>query len=66
MGTASLIFGLILIGFGLSFGLLMFIEMIQAGNSEDDGTYGPLIIVVALFVVGGLLIRGSIRIGKSD
>ena len=35
----------------------MFIEMIQAGNAEDDGTYGPLIIVVALFAVGGLLIR---------
>lgn len=59
MGTASLIFGLILIGFGLIFGLLMFVEMIQGANqlTEDDGTYGPLIIVVALFAVGGLLIR---------
>jgi len=66
MGTASLIFGLILIGFGLSFGLLMFIEMIQAGNSEDDGTYGPLIIVVALFAVGGLLIRGFDKDRKRD
>ena len=66
MGKASLVFGLILIGFGLLSGLGMFVEMIQGGNTEDDGTYGPLIIVVALFVVGGLLIRGSIRIGKSD
>jgi len=40
MGTASLIFGLILIGFGLSFGLLMFIEMIQAGNSEEKERLG--------------------------
>jgi len=66
MGKASLVFGLILVGFGLLSGLLMFVEMNQGGNPEDDGTYGPLIIVVALFVVGGLLIRGSIRIGKSD
>jgi len=61
MGTASLIFGMILIGFGLLFGLLMFVEMIQAANqlTEDVGTdgFGPLIIVVALFAVGGLLIR---------
>ena len=61
MGTASLVFGLILIGFGLLFGLLMFVEMIQAANqlTEDVGTdgFGPLIIVVALFAVGGLLIR---------
>ena len=66
MGKASLVFGLILVGFGLLSGLLMFVEMNQGGNPEDDGTYGPLIIVVALFAVGGLLIRGSIRIGKSD
>ena len=61
MGTASLIFGLILIGFGLLFGLLMFVEMIQGANqlTEDVGTFefGPLIIVVGLFAVGGLLIR---------
>jgi len=42
----------------------MFVEMIQGGNPEDDGTYGPLIIVAALFAVGGLLIKDSIRIGK--
>jgi len=37
----------------------MFVEMIQGGNPEDVGTsgFGPLIIVVALFAVGGLLIR---------
>ena len=61
MGTASLVFGMILIGFGLLFGLLMFVEMIQGANqlTEDVGTdgFGPLIIVVALFAVGGLLIR---------
>ncbi len=61
MGTASLIFGMILIGFGLLFGLLMFVEMIQGANqlTEDVGSdgFGPLIIVVALFAVGGLLIR---------
>ena len=68
MGTASLIFGLILIGFGLSFGLLMFVEMIQGGNPEDVDTngFGPLIIVVALFAVGGLLIRGFYKDRKSD
>ncbi len=48
MGTPSLIFGLILIGFGLLSGIWMSVETIQGG---------PLIIVVALFVVGGLLIR---------
>jgi len=56
LGTASLVFGMVLIGFGLSFGLLMFVEMIQGSNPEEVG--GPLIIVVALFAVGGLLIRG--------
>ena len=40
MGTASLIFGMILIGFGLLFGLVMFVEMIQGANqlTEDVGT----------------------------
>ena len=70
MGTASLIFGLILIGFGLLFGLLMFIEMIQRANqlTEDVGTdgFGPLIIVVALFAVGGLLIRGFVKDRKKE
>ena len=70
MGTASLIFGMILIGFGLLFGLLMFIEMIQRANqlTEDVGTdgFGPLIIVVALFVVGGLLIRGFDKERKKE
>jgi len=64
MGTASLVFGLILIGFGLVFGLLMFVEMIQGGNPEEVG--GPLIIVVALFAVGGLLIRGFYKDRKKD
>jgi len=68
MGTASLIFGLILIGFGIFFGLLMFVEMIQGGNPEDVGTYefGPLIIVVALFAVGGLLIRSFDKDRKKE
>jgi len=66
MGTASLVFGLILIGFGLVFGLLMFVEMIQGGNAEDDGTYGPLIIVAALFAVGGLLIRSFDKDRKKE
>jgi Na+-transporting NADH:ubiquinone oxidoreductase subunit NqrD len=66
MGTASLVFGLILIGFGLVFGLSMFVEMIQGGNAEDDGTYGPLIIVAALFAVGGLLIRSFDKDRKKE
>jgi len=66
MGIASLVFGLILIGFGLVFGLLMFVEMIQGGNAEDDGTYGPLIIVAALFAVGGLLIRSYDKDRKKE
>jgi len=57
MGTASLIFGLILIGFGLLSGLWMTVEGIQGG---------PLIIVVALFVVGGLLIRNFDKERKED
>ena len=70
MGTASLIFGMILIGFGLLFGLLMFVEMIQGANqlTEDVGTYefGPLIIVVALFAVGGLLLRTFVKDRKKE
>ena len=70
MGTASLIFGMILIGFGLLFGLLMFVEMIQVANqlTEDVGTdgFGPLIIVVALFAVGGLLIRSFDKDRKKE
>ncbi len=64
MGTASLVFGLILIGFGLVFGLLMFVEMIQGGNAEEVG--GPLIIVAALFAVGGLLIRSFYKDKKKE
>ncbi len=64
MGTASLVFGLVLIGFGLVFGLLMFVEMIQGGNPEEVG--GPLIIVAALFAVGGLLIRGFYKDRKKE
>jgi len=70
MGTASLVFGMILIGFGLLFGLLMFVEMIQSANqlTEDVGTdgFGPLIIVVALFAVGGLLIRSFDKDRKKE
>ena len=70
MGTASLIFGMILIGFGIFFGLLMFVEMIQGVNqlTEDVGTneFGPLIIVVALFAVGGLLIRSFDKDRKKE
>jgi len=70
MGTASLIFGMILIGFGLLFGLLMFVEMIQGANQltedvDSDG-FGPLIIVVALFAVGGLLIRSFDKDRKKE
>ena len=64
MGTASLVFGLVLIGFGLVFGLLMFVEMIQGGNPEEVG--GPLIIVAALFAVGGLLIRSFYKDKKKE
>jgi TctA family transporter len=70
LGTASLVFGLILIGFGLLFGLLMFVEMIQGANqlTEDVGSdgFGPLIIVVALFAVGGLLIRSFDKDRKKE
>ncbi len=57
MGTASLIFGLILIGFGLLSGIWMSVETIQGG---------PVIIVVALFAVGGLLIRNFDKERKED
>jgi len=70
MGTASLVFGLILIGFGLFFGLLKFVEMIQRANqlTEDVGTFefGSLIIVVGLFAVGGLLIRSFDKDRKKE
>jgi len=59
LGTASLVFGLILIGFGLFIGLWMFVEMIQVGDPERVGIYGFgfLIIVIPIFVGGGLLLR---------
>ncbi len=71
MGTASLVFGLVLIGFAIFFlvyfgATLMSVEMIQGGNAEDDGTYGPLIIVVGLFAVGGLLVRGFFKDRKKE
>jgi len=42
----------------------MFVEMIQGGNPEEVG--GPLIIVVALFAVGGLLIRSFDKDRKKE
>jgi len=57
MGTASLVFGLILIGFGLLSGIWMSVETIQGG---------PIIIVVALFAVGGLLIRSFDKDRKKE
>jgi len=59
VGTASLVFGLILIGFGLFFSLWMFVEMIQGGGQVEFVYYGLgfLIFAVPIFVVGGLFLR---------
>jgi len=58
MGTVSLVFGLMLIGFALFFGLWMFVEMIQNPNAEYVYYgFGFLIFVLPMFVGGGLLLR---------
>jgi len=58
LGTASLVFGLILIGFGLFLSLWIFVEMINSSD-PDLIAYGFvfLVFVVPTFVVGGLLLR---------
>ena len=68
MGTVSLVFGMILIGFGLFITLWMFVEMVQVGDRENFALYGFafLIVPVPIFVVGGLLLRKYDRDRKKE
>ena len=57
MGTASLVFGIIVIGVGLYF---LFIPIpSETGSDEElvDTLIAKLILVVPAFVIGGLLLR---------
>ncbi len=58
MGTASLVFGLILIGIGLYFITDVLINF-QFYDKEDIGLIGLILLIIAtpMFVVGGLLLR---------
>ena len=58
MGTASLVFGLILIGFGL-YSTIDMLNNYQFYEEEDKGYLGLawLIIATPMFVIGGLLLR---------
>ena len=58
MGTASLVFGLILIGVALYFTIDMLLAL-QFYEEEELGFVGliSLIIVTPMFVIGGLLLR---------
>ena len=58
MGTASLVFGLILIGFGLLFSYAG-LEVLAYSPESDTGLYAIaiLIVIVPLFGIGGLLLR---------
>ena len=67
MGTVSLVFGMIFIGFGLFVGLWAFVEMIQA-TSPDYALYGLgfLVFVVPMFIGGALLLRKFDKDRKKD
>jgi len=67
MGTASLVFGLIAIGAGL----WLSVDMIysfgwQTDEQIADSGLGFLIIVIPLFIVGGLLLRKYDRDKKKE
>ena len=67
MGTASLVFGLILIGFGLYL-LIDLLTGFQFLDEEDQGYAGLvfLIIIIPMFVVGGLLLGKFDRDRKKE
>jgi len=67
MGTASLVFGLILIGFGL-YTIIDMMNNWQFYDEHDKGTIALiyLIISVPMFVIGGLLLRKYDRDKKKD
>jgi len=56
MGTASLVFGLISIGFGILFTLVWLI-VLSSSEFNVEGFYLALIVSIVLFVIGGLLLR---------
>ena len=51
MGTASLVFGLVLIGFGILFTIVLM------GAIDSEGVYINLIFIILSFAIGGLLLR---------
>ena len=67
MGTASLVFGLILIGFGL-YTIIDMVNNYQFYDEHDKGNVLliTLIMTVPMFVIGGLLLRKYDRDKKKD
>ena len=55
LGTASLVFGLISIGFGILFLLVVIIGV--GDGTLTDGVYVGLVFVITAFAIGGLLLR---------
>jgi heme A synthase len=56
LGTASLVFGLISMGFGILFGIITLFSL-MASNFSFMAFYTGLIITTIFFVIGGLLLR---------
>ncbi len=65
MGTASLVFGIVLIGFGIFFTILPLIG-VGGGELTVEGSYFTLIVIIGLFAIGGLLLRGFDKDRKKD
>jgi len=57
VGTASLVFGLILIGVGVLFGAEIFFEFGNPANDPMILLIGFLVFAVPMMVGGGLLLR---------
>ena len=56
MGIASLVFGLVLIGFGILFTIVL-LTGVGGGGLTSDEAYLNLIFTIASFAIGGLLLR---------
>jgi len=65
MGTASLVFGLISIGFGIFFSLVLLVGLASA-EFNVEGFYFALIVTIVLFAIGGLLLRKFDKDRKKD
>jgi len=65
MGTASLVFGLISISFGILFAIITLFSLL-ASPFPATVFYMGLIITTVLFVIGGLLLRKFDKDRKKD